>query len=73
MIWASAQNRLGQNNDIVDMGAEIHQAVSGGWEVHCYLNFEPVGGAPRLGDIETLVKVDSNKVALLFISSTEKM
>ncbi len=67
-IQVSCANRFAQDNDLVDMGAEIHQAVAGGWEVHVNLNFEPVGPAPRLGDIEALVFVNTAKVAQNFIS-----
>ncbi|MCI0340024.1 MAG: hypothetical protein L0216_02540 [Planctomycetales bacterium] len=67
-VLTSCRNRYNQDNDLVDMAGQIHQAVAGGWEVHVNLNFEPVGGAPRLGDIEALVFVNSSNVAEYFIS-----
>ena len=67
-IRTASQTRLAADNDLVDFGGAVHQAVPGGWEVHVYLNFEPDGAATPQGDIETLVFVNTLGEAEYFVT-----
>lgn len=58
MVRAVAADRFVGGNHLVDHGAANAVPTGGGFEVSVYLNFEPAGGAPVLGDVEVIVGLD---------------